>query len=235
MMDSSGDVTTVVIEMEPGWVYVKIADPKPEPNRIEFFLRRTIDDWFNARPTFVIDKAEAITNHGEMLGIHVWFHETDQPQQERQPEAGAVPGTLTVEVHRQIAQKFSREYVEAVLDDALKILPSYQDRQDTLVVINPRQASRARNRIAARSCGAGGRECDEGEAGEMVGQSACGVLRDAHRRELVWTTKRGAMMELTERIAGYAGIPQLHWSVIAVMADQQAVAAPVPKMVHVIT
>lgn len=73
----SGDVTTVVIEMEPGWVYVKIADPKPAQDRIDFFLRRTIDDWFNARPTFVIDKAEAITNHGEMLGIHVWFHEAD--------------------------------------------------------------------------------------------------------------------------------------------------------------
>ena len=45
----SNDVTTVVIEMEPGWVYVKIAEPKPDPSRIEFFLRRTIDDWFDAR------------------------------------------------------------------------------------------------------------------------------------------------------------------------------------------
>lgn len=79
--NSSSDVTAVVIEMDPGWVYVKIADPKPEPNRIEFFLRRTIDDWFNTHPKFVIDKAEAITNHGEMLGIHVWFHEEDQPQE----------------------------------------------------------------------------------------------------------------------------------------------------------
>ena len=64
----NSDVTTVVIEMEPGWVYVKIAEPKPDPSRIEFFLRRTIDDWFGANPIFVIDKAEAITNHGEMLG-----------------------------------------------------------------------------------------------------------------------------------------------------------------------
>ena len=40
----SSEVTTVVIEMEPGWVYVKIGDPKPEPDRIEYFLRCTIDD-----------------------------------------------------------------------------------------------------------------------------------------------------------------------------------------------
>ena len=44
----NNDVTTVVIEMEPGWVYVKIADPKPDPSRIDFFLRRTIDDCFEA-------------------------------------------------------------------------------------------------------------------------------------------------------------------------------------------
>ena len=62
----SGEVTTVVIEMEPGWVYVKIADPKPEPDRIEFFLRRTIDDWFDTHPKFVIDKAEAKKVTSEM-------------------------------------------------------------------------------------------------------------------------------------------------------------------------
>ena len=37
-------VTTVVIEMEPGLVYIKIMDPKPAPDRIEFCLRRTIDE-----------------------------------------------------------------------------------------------------------------------------------------------------------------------------------------------
>ena len=49
MSNPTGDVTTVFIERELGWVYVKIADPKPDPDRIEFFLRRTIDDWFDAR------------------------------------------------------------------------------------------------------------------------------------------------------------------------------------------
>ncbi len=31
-------VTTVVIEMEPGSVFVKIIDPKPAPDQIEFYL-----------------------------------------------------------------------------------------------------------------------------------------------------------------------------------------------------
>ena len=47
--------------------------------------------------------------------------------------------TMPVEVHGLIAQSFSKEYVEAVVQDAVKILPSYQHRQDTLVVVNPRR------------------------------------------------------------------------------------------------
>jgi hypothetical protein len=131
-------VTTVVIEMEPGWVYVKMADPKPAPDRIEFFLRRTIDEWFDARPAFVIDRAEAITNHGEMLGIHVWYHVAEDRHQPTSPPK-PLPDSFTIEVHGQIAQQHSKEYVEAVLDDAMRILPSYQHRNDTLVVINPRR------------------------------------------------------------------------------------------------
>ena len=42
------NATTVVMEMEPGWIYVKIAEPKPEPDRIEMLLRLTIQQWFNA-------------------------------------------------------------------------------------------------------------------------------------------------------------------------------------------
>ena len=137
----SGDVTTVVIEMEPGWVYVKITEPKPERDRIEFFLRRTIDDWFNARPTLVIDKAEVITRHGEVLGIHVWFHDADESQQKVSQQAKSPIGSFSIEVHGQIVHQLSKEYVEAVVDDAMKILPSYKDRQDTLVVINPRRVA----------------------------------------------------------------------------------------------
>jgi len=49
--------------------------------------------------------------------------------------------TMPVEVHADVAKSFAKEYVEAVITDALKILPSYQHRQDTLVVINPRRVA----------------------------------------------------------------------------------------------
>jgi hypothetical protein len=49
--------------------------------------------------------------------------------------------TMQIEVHGLIAQSFSKEYVEAVIDDALQILPSYQDRKDTLVVVNQRRVA----------------------------------------------------------------------------------------------
>ncbi len=48
---------------------------------------------------------------------------------------------MPVEVHGRIARSFPREYVEAVVTDALRILPSYKDRQDSLVVINARRVA----------------------------------------------------------------------------------------------
>ncbi len=137
---SSDNVTTVVIEMKPGWIFVKVADPKPPVDRIEFFLRRTVDDWFDARPALVIDRAEAITNQGEILGLHVWYHATsDRPKPTSPPKPP--PNSFTIEVHGQIAQQHSKEYIEAVVASAIEILPSYRHRRDTLVVINPRRVA----------------------------------------------------------------------------------------------
>jgi hypothetical protein len=48
---------------------------------------------------------------------------------------------MTVDVNDQIARSFSREYVEAVVTDALKILPAYKDRRDSLVVLNARRVA----------------------------------------------------------------------------------------------
>ena len=76
------NATTVVIEMAPGWIYVKIVEPKPEPDRIELLLGLTIEQWFNAHPQFVIDKTQAVTEHGILQGINVWYHVDD-----RQPDA----------------------------------------------------------------------------------------------------------------------------------------------------
>ncbi len=46
---------------------------------------------------------------------------------------------MSIEVHGLIAKTTSKEYVEAVVADALKILPSYLHRNDTLVVVNARR------------------------------------------------------------------------------------------------
>jgi len=47
--------------------------------------------------------------------------------------------TMPIEVHGDVAQSFAKEYIEAVITDAMKILPSYRHRQDTLVVVNARR------------------------------------------------------------------------------------------------
>jgi hypothetical protein len=143
-------VTTVVIEMEPGSVFVKIIDPKPAPGQIEFYLRRTIDDWFSAHPQFVIDRTQALIDQGEMQGIHVWYHVNDHQPQPTIPKPQQPPTSLNIEVHNQILHQVSKEYIEAVVQDAIGIWRSYQDRQDTLVAINPRRIAVILDRQANR-------------------------------------------------------------------------------------
>ena len=133
------NATTVVIEMEPGLIYVMIAEPKPEPNRIEPLLRLTIEHWFNAHPQFVIDKAQAITDHGVMQGIHVWYHVNDRQPEPVNPERPQQAFSLAVEVHKQVFNQLPREHVEAVVEEALQIWRSHQQGYGTMFVINPRR------------------------------------------------------------------------------------------------
>ena len=130
--------TTVVIEMEPGRIYVKIAEPKPEPGRIEMLLRLTIEQWFNAHPQFVIDKAEAVTDHGVMQGIHVWYHVNDRGPEATSAERPQQAFSLAVELHTQVFQQLPMEHIEAVVDEAIHIWRSHQDDLCTTIVINPR-------------------------------------------------------------------------------------------------
>jgi hypothetical protein len=131
--------TTVVMEMEPGWIYVKIAEPEAEPNRTELLIRLTIDQWFTAHPQFVIDEAQAITDHGVMLGIHVWYHVDDRQPQPKNPMPPQQVISLTVEVHSQILQQLPMEHIEAVVDEAIEILRSNQDGHGTIFVISLRR------------------------------------------------------------------------------------------------
>jgi hypothetical protein len=65
-------VTLVEIELERGWIYVKLAEPKPEPDRGDLLLRLTIDHWFSAHPHFVMNKTQAVIEGGIVQGINVW-------------------------------------------------------------------------------------------------------------------------------------------------------------------
>lgn len=58
--------------------------------------------------------------------------------------------TMPFEVHADLAKSFAKEYVEAVITDAVKILPSYKHRQDTLVVINQRRIAVILDKMARR-------------------------------------------------------------------------------------
>jgi hypothetical protein len=132
-----GIANTVVIEMAPGWIYVKIVEPKPEPDRIELLLRLTIKQWFNAHPQFVIDKKLALTEHGILHGINVWYHVGDRQPEPVNPEPPQQP--FAMELHNQIRQQLPMEHIEAIVDEALQTWRSHQDGHGTMVVITPRR------------------------------------------------------------------------------------------------
>ncbi len=132
---------TVVIEMSPGWVYVKIVEPKPEPDRIEFFLRLTIDQWLSTHPHYVIDKTQAVTEHGALQGVNVWYHVNDGQREPVNSEHPQRAIALSVGVHGEIHQHVPKEYIEADIDDAIQIWHSRPDWNGTMVVINPRRVA----------------------------------------------------------------------------------------------
>jgi hypothetical protein len=140
MSESAEDrVRVVVIPVEPGLVYVKLMDPKPAPDQTESCLRQTINQWFKAHPGFVIDRAETVTDHGQMQGVQVWYHDGALGSEPAKSASAPVPAAFSIEVHKSVADRFPKEYIEAVISDAMLILPAYKHRQDTLVVINPRR------------------------------------------------------------------------------------------------
>lgn len=57
---------------------------------------------------------------------------------------------MPVEVHGLIGKSFAKEYVEAVVADALKILPSYTNRNQSLFVINARRVAVILDHLAGR-------------------------------------------------------------------------------------
>ncbi len=138
-MSSSDErgATTLLFEMKPGWIYVKIAEPKPEPDRIKLLLRLTIDHWFSTHPHFVIDKTQAVTEQGILQGINIWYHDSERQREPVSPAPPMHSFSLTLEVHDQVYQQVPKERIEALVEEALQVCRPHQEWHGTLAVINP--------------------------------------------------------------------------------------------------
>lgn len=132
-----GHATALVIVLKPGCIYVKIAEPRPEPDRIQLLLRLTIDQWFRSHPNFAIDKTQAVIEHGDLLGIHVWYHEDARRRVRVSFNHPEQPHLLEFEVDDEIHQRVPRERMEAILREALKNFRRHEKWQGTLVAISP--------------------------------------------------------------------------------------------------
>jgi hypothetical protein len=138
MSKSKSDVvTTQVVEIEPGWILIRCCDPKPELKLIESFLRKTIEDWFAERPTLLMDTCVPVVYCGELVGMNVWYHVAEQDQASHENRQ-STREKLTVDIPDAILQRFSKEYVEACVADAVDLLPRFAERSDTFVAVSPR-------------------------------------------------------------------------------------------------
>jgi hypothetical protein len=133
--------TVVVIELGPGHIYVKLVEPKPEPQRVEVLLRKTLIAWFDARPQFVIDRTQRVVEDGKTLGIQVWYldYVAEHLPLPPLPVPADSPGSLTIEVSESVLQKLPKKHLEAVVDEAVQVWHSQPDRHGTLIVVNARR------------------------------------------------------------------------------------------------
>ena len=137
LLPDEGTATTLVIKLKPGWIYVKIAESKPDPERIELLLHLTIDHWFSTRPQLVIDRSQPVTEHGILQGINIWYHDSERQNEPPTPEPSQQPFSLTFEVHDQVYHRVPKEHIEALVEEALQICRAQQEWHGTLAVINP--------------------------------------------------------------------------------------------------
>jgi len=138
-MESGADeVKTVVIEVQPGWVCVKIANPRPAAERVELLLKKTIEHWFGAHPNFVIDRTENISDPHGMQGFNVYYHEA-APQYDSQGQPLPPPGSFVIEILQPVLERYGKEYAEAVVEHAIETGRWLEEKKSTQVFVNPRQ------------------------------------------------------------------------------------------------
>jgi hypothetical protein len=142
------NATVIVIEMGQGHVYVKIVEPRPEPQRTDLLLRRTIEAWFKSRPQLVIDRTESVAEAGEIVGFHVWYHAAENlAVQSRHADE---PESMMIEVSQHVLRQLPKERVEAVVQEAMLARNENQAGQDSVVVVNARRIAVILDSLANR-------------------------------------------------------------------------------------
>lgn len=139
--EADGNANTVAIVVQPGLVFFKIAEPIPNPERTELLLRKTMEHWFSAHPGFLIEDETPVTADGRVVGFHVRYQVT--PTQ-------SLSNEMAVHVDRRIHEAFSREYIEAVVNDAMGAVPIVWPRGDAMIVVNRRRIALAIDLVAGR-------------------------------------------------------------------------------------
>jgi hypothetical protein len=107
--------------------------------------------------------------------------------------------SMSIEVHGLIAKSFSKEYVEAVITDALKILPHYKHRSDSLVVVNARKVAVILDKQAGRGAVI---------PVDFIEQVVSGPMKERLQAYLASPTQMYYVMHIAGSWFGPAGGPQ---------------------------
>jgi hypothetical protein len=120
------NLTTRVIELEPGWLLVAFKGEKPSPDKRAFWLQRTLRDWLGDHPGRQVRRIVPIQDEGELLAVHVWLAAQQQ----------AAPRKMAVKVHHQLIDQMPAEHMEALLHYAYDIFFRHEVGTGVLAVVS---------------------------------------------------------------------------------------------------
>jgi hypothetical protein len=119
------NLTTRVIELEPGWLLVCFKGDKPPTDKRAFWLQRTLRDWLGDHPGRQVRRIVPIQDQGELLAVHVWVDAQQHP----------APRKMAVKIHHQLIE-MPAEHMEALLHYAYDIFFRHEAGAGVLAVVS---------------------------------------------------------------------------------------------------
>lgn len=116
---------TQVIEIEPGWVFVKFKGPRPPDESRPFWLHKSLTDWLAINPGRAVTRTLPLVVDGRLEGVHVWLGEPPAPRPD-----------VPMRLHPRLIDRMPREHVEALCQHAYEIWFQHPAAPGALAIVS---------------------------------------------------------------------------------------------------